>query len=108
MVVSNGLFGCQTWNVTQRHVEELEAVHSRLVRKLSRKSTSEVSRGDLMTYVEERGLNIMPIEFRMMKLQLRYLGNEVRVPPDHVRILPHSMLMRGYSGCSPRLPGGLE
>ena len=27
VVVMNGLFGCQVWNVTQSHVDELEAVH---------------------------------------------------------------------------------
>jgi hypothetical protein len=37
LVVMNGLFGCQVWNVTQTHVEELEAAHSQLLRKMLEK-----------------------------------------------------------------------
>jgi len=44
----------------------------------------------------------------MTKLQLRYVGHEVRVAPDNVSKSPHNMLFRGYSGCGPRLSGGVE
>ncbi len=37
VVVMNGLFGCQVWNVTQSHAEELEAAHSQLLRKMLEK-----------------------------------------------------------------------
>ena len=108
IVVMNGLFGCQVWNVTQTHVDDLEAVHSKLVRRILKMNKLEWGRGALMEYVEERKLHILPIEWRMMKLQLRYAGHEVRVAQDDVHRAPHNMLFRGYGGGGPKLPGGLE
>ena len=108
VVVMNGLFGCQVWNVTQHHVDELEAVHSRLLRRLLRKTTLEWSRKSIIEYAQEKGLKLFPIEWRMMKLQLRYAGHEVRVTPDRVSTLPHNMLFRGFGGVASRLSGGRE
>ena len=108
VVVANGLFGCQVWNVTQAHVGELEATHSKLLRKMFNMPKLAWSRGDIMKYIEAKNLNILPIEWKMMKLQLRYVGHEVRVSPERVVTLPHNVLFRGYSSCGPRLPGGVE
>jgi len=109
VVVMNGLFGCQVWNVTQAHIDELEAVHSQLLRKMLNKNRLEWSRGDIIKYAEVNKLNIFPIEWKMTKLQLRYLGHEVRVTPAQVSSSPHNMLFRGYAGSAvPRLPGRAE
>ena len=108
VVVANGLFGCQVWSVTQSHVDDLEATYSRLLRKMLKKTKIEMSRGELLRYAELRNLNILPIEWRMTKLQLRYVGHEVRVAPDNVSKSPHNMLFRGHSGGGPRLAGGME
>ena len=48
VVVMNGLFGCQVWNVTQTHVEELEAAYSQLLKKMLKKEKIEWSRGDII------------------------------------------------------------
>ena len=109
VVVMNGLFGCQVWNVTQAHIDELEAVHSHLLRKMLNKNRLEWSRGDIIKYAEANKLNIFPIEWKMTKLQLRYVGHEVRVAPTQVSSSPHNMLFRGYAGCAvSRLPGRAE
>jgi hypothetical protein len=67
VVVANGLFGCQVWNVTQLHVDDLEATYSRLLRKMLKKTKIEMSRGELLRYTESKNLNISPIEWRMTK-----------------------------------------
>jgi hypothetical protein len=53
----------------------------------------------------DRELNLFPLEWKMMKLQLRYFGHEVRVKPDRVRRLPHNMLFRGHVDGKPRVRG---
>jgi hypothetical protein len=108
IVVINGLFGCQVWNVTQAQVEELEAVHFSLLRKMLRLRTGEYSRGEVIQYCMHNNWKVLPIEWRMTKLQLRYLGHEVRVDPDRVPTLPHNMLFRGHLDEFPRLQGRME
>ena len=54
VVVMNGLFGCQVWNVTQAQVGELETAHFSLLRKMLKKSTREWSRGAVMKYAAEK------------------------------------------------------
>jgi hypothetical protein len=62
-----------------------------------------------MKYAAEKNLKLFPLEWKMTKLQLRYIGHEVRVSPaDRIRRLPHSILFRGNVGDMPRLSGGLE
>ena len=108
IVVMNGLFGCQVWNVTQAQVGELEAVHFSFLRKMLRLGTGEYSRGEVIQYCMHNNWKVLPIEWRMTKLPLRYLGHEVRVDPDRVPTLPHNMLFRGHLDEFPRLQGRLE
>jgi len=108
IVVMNGLFGCQVWNVTQAHVNELEAVHFTLLRRMLGKSRQGWGRGRLLEWAEAMQLKIYPLEWVMMKLQLRYAGHEIRVNTDQIHSLPHNMLFRGHIATEPRLHGGLE
>ena len=90
-VVPNGLFGCQVWNATSKHVAELEAMHFKLLHQMMGWDKLEWGRGQIMRYAEEHHLNLMPIEWRIVKLQLRYLGHEARVDPYRVNSMPHNM-----------------
>jgi hypothetical protein len=61
-----------------------------------------------MKYAEAANLNLMPIEWRIIKLQLRYMGHEVRVEPNRVTTMPHNMLFRGHVSGFARLDGGMD
>ena len=67
-----------------------------------------MSRGDLMEYAVARNLNIFPIEWKLVKLQLRYLGHETRVKPMRVESLPHTVLQRGYACDHQKIRGSSE
>jgi hypothetical protein len=105
IVVMNGLFGCQVWNVTQLQVDKLEAVNFSLMRKMLALNKREYNRSAVIQYSMDRELNLFPLEWKMMKLQLRYFGHEVRVKPDRVRRLPHNMLFRGHVDGKSRVRG---
>ena len=108
IVVMNGLFGCQVLNVTQTHINELEAVHFTLLRRMLGKTKREWGRGKLVEWADSQYLKVYPLEWVMMKLQLRYAGREIRVITDKIHTLPHNMLFRGHVANAPRLEGGLE
>jgi hypothetical protein len=107
-VVTNGLFGCQVWNATTKHIDELEAMHFKLLRQMMGWNKLEWGRGPIMKYAEDAHLNLMPIEWRIIKLQLRYMGHEVRVEPNRVTNMPHNMLFRGHVSGFARLDGGMD
>ena len=98
VVTMNGLFGCQVWNVKQTHVEELEAINFSLLRRMFGKNKLEWGWERLMKWAHDQNLKIYPLEWVMMKLQLRYAGrHEVRVLAEgEVHKLPHNMLFRGH------------
>ena len=108
VVVSNGLFGCQVWNETKHHINQLETAQTNLLRRMLKVHREDMSRGDLMKYAAARHLQIFPLEWKLIKLKLRYLGHETRVRPKRVRSLPHTMLQRGYSCDHQKLRGSSE
>ena len=87
VVVSNGLYGCQVWNETQHHINQLETAQTTLLRRMLKVQREDMSRGDLMENAVARNLNIFPIEWKLVKLQLRYLGHETRVKPERVYLI---------------------
>ena len=118
VIVTNGLYGCQAWNVTQQQVQKLEGVYFKLVRRLFHLNKEEWGRGDIMGFVQQRGLRIYPLEWRMIESQLRYIGHQVRigkctvdgqtmVSQRTVGRSPHTMLIRGQV-TGAKISGGEE
>ena len=95
-------------DMKQTHVEELEAINFSLLRRMFGKNKLEWGRERLMKWAHDQNLKIYPLEWVMMKLQLRYAGHEVRVAEEDVHKLPHNMLFRGHLAGKQRLRGGLE
>jgi len=108
IVTMNGLFGCQVWNVKKAHIDELEAINFSLIRRMFGKNKLEWGRTKVMEWAHAQNLKIYPLEWVMIKLQLRYAGHELRVPEEQVHRLPHNMLFRGHLAGHRRLQGGLE
>ena len=109
MVVTNGIYGCQVWNITSKQLSELEAKHFSLIRKLFGRSRRDWSRVDIVQYGIDRQLSIHPMAWRIAKLQLRYIAHEIRVGAERVADNPHTMLLRGQAvPTSKAAPGGQE
>lgn len=106
MVVTNGLYGCQVWSLTMAQLGELEATFFSLMRRLFRKKKKEWSRVDMIQWGLEQNLSIYPMEWRIAKLQLRYLAHEMRIPEDRVPMYQHTMMLRAdIVSEHTRLPG---
>ena len=116
VIVTNGLYGCQTWNATQNHIKKLEGVYFTLVRRLLNFKKYEWGRGEIIKFAERQGLKIYPLEWRMITLQLRYIGHQVRIGKCEkegkivtslkaVGRSPHTLLVRG-DVVGPKLKGG--
>jgi hypothetical protein len=95
MVVTNGLYGCQVWNLKDKHLRALEATFFSLIRRVFGRYKCDWSRVEIIQYAREHQLSIYPMEWRIAKLQLRYIAHEIRIPEDRVAQYPHTMLLRG-------------
>ena len=107
-MVTNGLFGCQVWNATTKHIDELEAMHLKRLRQMMGWNKLKWGRGPIMKYAKDAHLNLMPIEWRIINLQLRYMGYEVRVESNRVPTMPHNMLFSWHVSKFARLDGGMD
>ena len=94
MVVTNGLYGCQVWNLTAGQLGQLESTFFSLIRSMFRWKRRDWSRGDIIRFGIEKEMSIYPMEWRVAKLQLRYLAHEMRISPGRVPRLPHTMMLR--------------
>ena len=105
MVVTNGLYGCQVWNLKDKHLRALEATFFSLIRRVFGRYKCDWSRVEIIQYAREHQLSIHPMEWRIAKLQLRYIAHEIRIPEDRVAQYPYTMLLRGEN---PRVRGRPE
>jgi hypothetical protein len=80
IVVSNGLYGCATWNLCAKQVRELDSVQFQLLKLLFGIHFSEhVSYEEILLFASQAGYPILPLECKIAKLQLRYIGHVERM-----------------------------
>jgi hypothetical protein len=80
IVVSNGVYGCATWNLTAKHMGKLDSAQFQLLKRLFKvRPASNISYETILRMTERDGCAILPIECKIGKLQLRYLGHVERM-----------------------------
>jgi hypothetical protein len=81
MVVSNGVYGCATWNLCAKHVRKLDSAQFQLLKKLFgiKHSHHQISYVEILRMADQAGCPILPLECKIEKLQLRYLGHVERM-----------------------------
>ena len=83
VIVSNGLYGCEVWNLSQTNLDRLEGIHFHLLRKTIGTAVVAASRTQVMEYVRQIApkTKIYPLEALAMKRMLRYWGHVARMDP---------------------------
>jgi hypothetical protein len=99
IVVSNGIYGCATWNLNKKQIADLEKTQFRLLKKvcgihLDKRASYE----RVMAIAERAGCPVIPLECTIAKLQLRYLG--------HVERMGNARLQKQMLYGQLELPGG--
>jgi hypothetical protein len=99
IVMSNGIYGCATWNMCKKQIAELERTQFRMLKKICGiHHDKRASYEDVMSIAERAGCPIVPLECTIAKLQLRYLG--------HVERMGNSRLQKQMLYGQLELPGG--
>jgi len=83
VIVSNGLYGCEVWNLSQTNLDRLEGVHFHLLRRTIGAAVVAASRTEVMAYIRQIApkTKIYPLEALAMKRMLRYWGHVARMDP---------------------------
>jgi hypothetical protein len=72
IVVTNGIYGCDTWNLTRKQIHDLESIQLRLLKKVCGvRAGSRASYQDVMKIAERAGCPVVPLGCTIAKLQLR-------------------------------------
>jgi hypothetical protein len=86
IVVSNGIYGCATWNLTKKQIHDLESIQLRLLKKVCGvRDDSRASYQDVMKIAERAGCPVVPLGCTIAKLQLRYLGHVERMGNSRIQ-----------------------
>ena len=81
IVIGNMLYGCETWNTKKEHIDRLESIQFRLLRRImgytwkNMKSYENV----LSDIMKRTGIEIATIEGRIRRQRLKYVGHIVRM-----------------------------
>jgi hypothetical protein len=106
IVVPNGLYGCATWNLSVKDIKKLDSVQYRLLKRLLFiGKVRKVSYEWILKHCENVGCRIIPMECRILKLQLRYMGHIIRMSNSRLqRIIVHGSISSGKrkQGAPPR------
>jgi hypothetical protein len=106
IVVPNGLYGCATWNLSARDIKQLDSVQYRLLKRLLFiGKIRKISYERVLKLCEDLGCRIIPMECRILKLQLRYMGHIIRMGNNRLqRIIAHGSISAGKrkQGAPPR------
>jgi hypothetical protein len=97
IVIPNGVYGCSTWNLSAADIKTLDAVQFRLLKKLLLvPKIQRVSYETVLSRCKKAGCIIVPIECKVLRLQLRYLGHIERMGSNRLqRIIVHGGISSG-------------
>jgi hypothetical protein len=97
IVIPNGVYGCSTWNLSAADIKTLDAVQFRLLKKLLLvPKIQRISYETVLSRCKKAGCNIVPIECKILRLQLRYLGHIERMGSNRFqRIIVHGGISSG-------------
>ena len=105
VVISNGLYGCATWNITDAQIRKLESWKFRHLKKMLKYKWSDYcSYVDILDRIRSYDINIGTMEMTIRKRRLLYLGHVIRM--EDVR-LPKMMLF-GSIDLGKKVAGGQE
>jgi hypothetical protein len=96
-VISNGIYGCTTWNATQKDINQLESFQRRHLCKIfGFKWRDKISYEVIIQEALRVGVAIIPIACRMQILRLKYLGHVERMGNGRwPKIMLHADVVRG-------------
>jgi hypothetical protein len=87
MVLSIGLYGSATWNLSVAEIRKLEAVNLRLLRGIIPGATGMSPLEDLILLAAEQGSLVRSFECRVFQTCLQYLGHMERMSEGDVQKL---------------------
>jgi len=96
-VISNGIYGCTTWNATKKDIQQLESFQRRHLCKIfGFKWKDKISYEVILQEALRVGVSIIPIACRMQILRLKYLGHVERMGSSRwPKIMLHADVVRG-------------
>ena len=105
VVISNGLYGCATWNISNSQIEKLDSWKFRHLKKILRYKWSDYcSYVDIIDRIKSYGIKIDTMEVTIRKRRLLYLGHVLRMNNCRLpKIMLHADIDSGQ-----RLRGGQE
>jgi hypothetical protein len=106
IVVPNGMYGCSSWNLSIQNIKDLDKTQFQLLKKLfGLQSLRKISYENVLWRCRKAGCKIVPLECKLLKLQLRYLGHIERMNDHRLqKIIVHGGLISGKrkQGAPPR------
>jgi hypothetical protein len=78
VVLQQGLYGCQGWNLQVEDMRALESVYGRLLRRTIGIRDPNMPAIDVIAIAREHNDRIYPLECQIRQTQLRYMGHVVR------------------------------
>ena len=115
VVASNGLYGCETWTVSNAHFNTLDATHFHLLRRTVGPQVYASSQTELLAFIRQVApeAKIFPLRALAMKRMLRFWGHVARmepfdylqavgarsVPPRHAVVLGAARAYSGKGSC---------
>jgi hypothetical protein len=106
IVVPNGMYGCSSWNLSAANIKELDKTQFQLLKKLlGVQSLRNISYENVLWRCKNAGCKIVPMECKLLKLQLRYIGHILRMKDTRLqKIVVHGSMISGKrkQGAPPR------
>jgi hypothetical protein len=106
IVVPNGMYGCSSWNLSSQNIKVLDKVQFQLLKRLlGLQARRKISYEHVLWRCTRAGCKIVPMECKLLKLQLRYLGHIQRMGDNRLqKVVVHGGIISGKrkQGAPPR------
>jgi hypothetical protein len=106
IVVPNGMYGCSSWNLSGQDIKELDKTQFQLLKRLlGVQAIRRISYENVLWRCRRAGCKIVPMECKLLKLQLRYIGHILRMNNNRLqKIVVHGSMISGKrkQGAPPR------
>jgi hypothetical protein len=106
IVIPNGMYGCSSWNLSGQNIKDLDKVQFQLLKRLlGLKGKRKISYENVLWRCTRAGCKIVPMECKLLKLQLRYLGHIQRMGDNRLqKVVVHGGIISGKrkQGAPPR------